>query len=138
MIELTREQVEAAKARGEARRRGPRAESAHYDAGCGWVIVRLTTGVVIGFAPRDAQGLRHATRDDLALIEVDALGLGIHFPRLDTDFYVPALREGMLGSKGWLAAQSDARQGRSKGNRKPTARLNVGDTGRCRKAGRPA
>ena len=105
MVELTREQFEAAKARGEARLRGPRAERAHYDAGRGRVIVRLTTGIEIGFAPRDAQGLQHAKRDDLAMIEVDALGLGIHFPRLDADFYVPALLKGALGSKGWMAAR---------------------------------
>ena len=42
MIELTTEQFGAAKARGEARLRGPRAESAHYDAGRDRVIVRLT------------------------------------------------------------------------------------------------
>jgi len=56
MAELTRKQFEAAKARGEARLRGPCAVSAHYDAGRGRVIIRLTTGVEIGFAPRDAEG----------------------------------------------------------------------------------
>ncbi len=45
MIELTKEEFETAKARGEARMRGPRVESAHYDAGRNRVIVRLTTGV---------------------------------------------------------------------------------------------
>ena len=65
--------------RGEERLRGPRASSAHYDAGRDRVIVRLTTGMEIGFAPRDAEGLQHATREDLAEIEVQAFGLGIHF-----------------------------------------------------------
>jgi hypothetical protein len=111
MAELTTEQFEAAKARGEARLRGPRAESAHYDAGRGRIIVRLTTGVEIGFAPQDAEGLQHAKRDELAVIEVDAFGLGIHFPQLDADFYVPALLEGVLGSKGWAAARSDVAKG---------------------------
>lgn len=108
MTELTTEQFEAAKARGEARLRGPRAESAHYDVGRGRVIVRLTTGVEICFAPQDAERLQHAKQDELAVIEVDAFGLGIHFPRLDADFYVPALLEGALGSKNWMAARSDA------------------------------
>jgi hypothetical protein len=40
--------------------RGPRAVSAQYDAGRTRVIVRSTTGVEIGFAPRDAEGLQHA------------------------------------------------------------------------------
>ena len=108
MVELTAEQFAAAQARGEARLRGPRAERAHYDAGRDRVIVRLTTGVEIGFAPRDAEGLQQASRDDLATIEVDALGLGIHFPKLDADFYVPALLEGVLGSKSWMAARLGA------------------------------
>jgi hypothetical protein len=108
MAELTREQFEAAKARGEARLRGPRAESAYHDAGRGRMIVRLTTGVEIGFAPRDAEGLQHATRDELAVIEVDAFGLGIRFPQLDADFCVPALLEGVLGSKRWMMARVKA------------------------------
>lgn len=137
MVELTTEQFEAAKARGEARLRGPRAESAHYDAGRGRVIVRLTTGVEVGFAPREAEGLQDAKRDDLAVIEVDALGLGIHFPRLDADLYVPALLEGVLGSKGWMAARSDAGKSRSKGSARPPTRRNAEDAGQRRKASRP-
>ncbi len=137
MVELTTEQFEAAKARGEARLRGPRAESAHYDAGRGRVIVRLTTGVEIGFAPREAEGLQDAKRDDLAVIEVDALGLGIHFPRLDADFYVPALLEGVLGSKSWMAARSNAVSSRNKGDARPTSRSRVEGARKCRKISRP-
>ncbi len=119
MTELTPEQFAAAKARGEERLRGPRAERAHYDAGRDRVIVRLTTGVEIGFAPRDAEGLQHASREDLATIEVEALGLGIHFPALDADLYVPALLEGVLGSKSWMAARLGAAGGRVRGGVKP-------------------
>jgi Protein of unknown function (DUF2442) len=113
MVELTTEQFEAAKARGEAHMRGPRAESAHYDAGRNRVIVRLTTGVEIGFAPRDVEGLQHASTDELKPIEVEAFGLGIHFPKLDADLYVPALLEGVLGSKRWMAARLGAAGGRA-------------------------
>jgi Protein of unknown function (DUF2442) len=82
MGELTSEEFARAKARGEARMRGLRADSAHYDAGRNRVIVRLTTGVELGFAPRDVEGLEHASVDDLKVIEVEAFGLGIHFPKL--------------------------------------------------------
>ena len=137
MAELTREQWEAAKARGDERLRGPRAVSARYDAGRGRVVVRLTTGVEIGFAPHDAEGLQHATRDDLAVIEVDALGLGIYFPRLDADLYVPALLEGVLGSQGWMAAQSDAANSRSKGSAKPGSHQIAKDAKQRRKVNHP-
>ena len=65
MAELTRKQFEAAKARGDARMQGPRAVSAHYDAGRNRVIVRLTTGVELGFAPHHVEGLQNASAADL-------------------------------------------------------------------------
>ena len=135
MAELTTEQFEAAKARGEELLQGPRAESAHYDAERDRVIVRLTTGVEIGFAPGDAQGLQQASREDLAAIEVAPFGLGIHFPRLDADFYVPALLQGMLGSRNWMAAQLGAAGGRARSTAKTAAsRANGKRGGRPRKA----
>ncbi len=135
MVELSEEEFAAAKARGEARMRGPRAESAHYDAGRNRVIVRLTTGVELGFAPRDVEGLQHASADDLKAIEVQGFGLGIHFPRLDADLYVPALLEGVLGSKRWMATQLGAAGGRVRSAAKAAAsRANGKRGGRPRRA----
>lgn len=111
MDDLTTEEFEAAKARGDALLRGPRAVSAHYDAGRHRVIVRLTTGVELGLAPRDVEGLQNATSDALKAIEIDACGLGIHFPRLDADLYVPALLAGIPGSQRWEAARRAAAEG---------------------------
>jgi hypothetical protein len=132
MVDLTTEQFEAAKARGEERMRGPRAESAHYDAGRNRVIVRLTTGVEIGFAPRDVEGLQRASTADLKAIEVEAFGLGIHFPTIDADLYVPTLLEGILGSKRWMAAQLGAAGGRTRTPAKAAASRENG-----RRGGRP-
>jgi Protein of unknown function (DUF2442) len=129
MVELDKEEFEAAKARGEARLRGPRAESAHYDAGRNRIIVRLTTGVELGFAPRDVEGLQHASTDDLKVIEVEGFGLGIHFPKLDADLYVPALLQGVLGSKQWLAAQLGAAGGRARSAAKAAASRENGKRG---------
>ena len=129
MVEMTTAEFATAKARGEARMRGPRAESAHYDAGRNRVIVRLTTGVELGFAPHDVEGLQHASGDDLKVIEVDAFGLGIHFPKLDADLYVPALLEGVLGSKRWMAAQLGAVGGRTRGAAKAAASRENGKRG---------
>ena len=135
MGELTSEEFARAKARGAARMRGPRAESAHYDAGRNRVIVRFTTGVELGFAPRDVEGLQHASVDDLKVIEVEAFGLGIHFPKLDADLYVPALLEGVLGSKRWMAAQLGAAGGRTRSAAKTAAsRANGKRGGRPRRS----
>jgi hypothetical protein len=121
MTELTEAEFVAATARGEARLSGPRAESAHYDAGRNRVIVRLTSGVELGLEPELVEGLRGASADELRDIELDAFGLGVHFPRLDADLYVPALLEGVLGSKRWMAAQLGAAGGRARSPAKATA-----------------
>jgi hypothetical protein len=135
MVKLAKEEFEAAKDRGEARLRGPRAKSAHYDAGRNRVIVRLTTGVELGFAPRDVEGLQHASADDLKVIEVEGFGLGIHFPKLDADLYVPALLQGVLGSKQSMAAQLGEAGGRSRSAAKAAAsRANGKRGGRPRRS----
>ena len=135
MAELTKAEFAAAKARGEARMLGPRAESAHYDAGRNRIIVRLTTGVELGFAPGSVEGLERASVADLKAIEVQAFGLGIHFPKLDADLYVPALLEGVLGSKRWMAERLGAAGGRIRSAAKAAAsRANGKRGGRPRRS----
>ena len=94
-----------ARARGEARLGGPRAVGARYDAGRGRVVITLSTGVELGLLPRDVEGLAGAAPDQLRAIEIEAAGLGIHFPRLDADLYLPALLDGVLGSRRWMEAR---------------------------------
>ncbi len=132
MADITPKEFREAQMRGAARLRGPLAESAHYDAGRGRLIVRLTSGVEISFPPALAEGLEHATAADLVVIEVDACGLGVHIPALDADLYVPALLEGILGSEGWMAARMGAKGGRVRSAAKTAA---VRENGR--KGGRP-
>jgi hypothetical protein len=129
MAELTKEEFVRAKSRGETRMLGPRAESAHYDAGRNRIIVRLTTGVELGFAPGNVEGLERASVDDLKVIEVEAFGLGIHFPKLDADLYVPALLEGVLGSKRWMAERLGAAGGRTRSAAKAAASRENGKRG---------
>ena len=129
MAQLTKQEFATAKSRGEARMRGPRAESARYDAGRNRVIVRLTTGVELGFAPGNVEGLERASQDDLRVIEVEAFGLGIHFPKLDADLYVPALLEGVLGSKRWMAERLGAAGGRTRSPAKAAASRENGKRG---------
>src|ERR671914_632509 len=49
--------------------RGPRAVAARYDAGRGRVIITLSTGVELGLAPRDVEGLAGASAEDLRAVE---------------------------------------------------------------------
>ena len=47
--------------------------------------------------------------------------LGVYFPWLDTDFYIPALLEGIFGSQKWMAARLGAKGGRVKSLAKSAA-----------------
>jgi hypothetical protein len=86
------------------------------------------------FSPKNAQGLEHATPTQLAAIEISPSGYGIHFPKLDADLYLPALLEGFLGSRKWMAARLGAAGGSSRSKPKAAAaRANGTLGGRPRK-----
>lgn len=111
---VTRNEFERASARGRERRRNSaHAVSARFDRQQEKVIVELSSGLTISFRPRDAQGLESARPADLTEIEISPSGLGLHFPRLDTDLYIPGLLEGFFGSRRWAAAQLGARGGKA-------------------------
>ncbi len=112
----------------------PQAVSAYYDRASGRVVVELSSKIAVSFRPEDAQGLEHAKAADLAEVEVSPSGFGIHFPRLDADFYVPALLEGFLGSRKWMAARMGEAGGKSRSKaKKAAARVNGLKGGRPRR-----
>ena len=99
-------EVEAANKRAAAHlSKTPIATAARYDRRIGRVVIELSTGLSIAFKPREAQGFEHATPAQLTKIEISPSGLGLHFPAIDADIYLPGLLEGFLGSRRWLAAQ---------------------------------
>ena len=82
----------------------PTAVGARYDRRIGRVVVALSSGLEIAFKPHDAQGLETARPAQLSAIDISPSGLGLHFPALDADLYLPALLEGFLGSRRWMAS----------------------------------
>ncbi len=119
---ITEDDVRQAEARMEARRqRTPAATAAHYDRGRGRVVIRLSTGLEVMFAPNDAQGLAGAKPDQLNPIEISPTGLGLHFPKLDADVYLPGLLEGLRGSKSWMKAVAKRKQVPRSGRTRRTA-----------------
>ncbi len=81
--------------------RGPLAISARYDTGR--IHVELNNGCAFVFPADHAQGLAGAKAIQLRAIEITAAGLGLYWPKLDTDLYVPSLVKGVLGTKEWMA-----------------------------------
>ena len=83
---------EAANARAKlTRSRFPAAKTAWYDDEKGRVVVELESGLQLSFSPKGVPGLDDASPEDLGEIVVSPSGLGLHFPKIDADVYMPAL-----------------------------------------------
>lgn len=95
------------------RERAPVVIAARYDSKVGRIVLSLSSGLDITFPPECAEGLERASSADLRAIEISPSGLGIYFPELDVDLYVPALLEGSMGSRKWMAARLGAAGGSS-------------------------
>ena len=105
---ITEHELKQAEKRMAAVREAGHAVSARYDRRRSRGVVALNTGVELAFPTRLAEGLADASPDNLADIEISPAGLGLHWPRLDADLYVPALLQGVFGSKSWMARQLGA------------------------------
>ena len=113
----------------------PKALSARYDRVSGRIVLHLSSRLDVAFSPGDAEGLEGASPAELDTIEISPSGFGIHFPKLDADLYLPALLEGFLGSKRWMAGRLGATGGRSRSAAKASAaRMNGRAGGRPKKA----
>jgi hypothetical protein len=128
--------VEKANRRAAERKAStPAATAARYDRKADRVILSLNTNLEIMFSPKNAQGLEHAKPSQLEPIEISHSGYGIHFPKLDADLYLPALLEGLLGSRKWMAARLGAQGGKARTTAKASAaRANGALGGRPRKS----
>ncbi|MGA7341310.1 MAG: DUF2442 domain-containing protein [Terracidiphilus sp.] len=111
----------------------PHAMTARYDRRVERVFIRLSTGAEVAFSPRDAQGLENALPAQLDAIEISPSGFGIHFPAVDADVYLPALLEGILGSRNWMAARTGATGGDSQSAANAAAKRNGRSRSRSRK-----
>lgn len=99
----------------------PVAVSARYDARSGRIAIKLASGLNLSFLPSHVQGLEHARPDDLRQIRIAPSGLGLHFPRLDADLYIPGLLKGLFGSERWVAAEMGKLGGRVSSRAKAAA-----------------
>ena len=132
---ITEPMLKQAEKRMAAVREAGHAVSARYDRRRLRVVITLNTGVELAFPTRLAEGLADASPENLADIEISPAGLGLHWPRLDADLYVPALLQGVFGSKSWMARQLGAEGGRSRTAAKVAAsRANGLKGGRPKKA----
>ncbi len=129
---VTDEEFGRAEARVEALPQAGHAVAARYDRRASRIVVRLNTGLELVFPPALVEGLAGAAPEDLAEIEVSPAGLGLHWPKLDADLYIPSLLQGVFGSRRWMAAQLGVAGGRARSAAKAASSRTNG-----RKGGRP-
>ena len=112
---ISEEDIEAANRRAvQTKAKHAVATKVRYDARRKRIVLHLESGVELAFAPHLAQGLEGASAADLAGAQISPSGLGLHFPALDADLYLPGLLDGLFGSRRWIAAQTDALAARPK------------------------
>jgi hypothetical protein len=109
--------------------RVPRAVSVHYDPKTRHIVIHLSSKLIVAFSPRDVEGLEEARPSQLSKVEISPSGFGIHFPAVDADLYVPALLEGFLGSRTWMASRLGQLGGRSSSKAKKAASRTNGRLG---------
>lgn len=101
---VTDQAFEQANARAKQRlAQGPVATHVEYDPSRHRLTIALNSGLELGISPDLVEGLADASPAALAQIEISPSGLGLYFPELDADVYIPPLLEGILGSPRWMA-----------------------------------
>lgn len=102
----------------------PRAVAVRYDAVEDAVIVGFDNGNSLHVLRGNLQGLANATVDQLNDVIIEGPGTGLHWPRLDVDHYVPALLEGVFGTRRWMSDLGRKGGARTSDAKSAAARVN--------------
>lgn len=138
-MDITDTEFLQANRQGAARQAAfPAAVAVRYDRRIARVVISLASKLEISFAPRDVPALAQATPSSLAEAQISPSGLGIHFPLLDADLYLPALLEGFLGSQRWAAATNGKKGGQARSSAKSAAARENGKLGGRPRKAKPA
>lgn len=101
--ELSEAMIAKAFAAGEKDLERPRAKSVRYDAERTRLVIELVSGAILDIALPMTERLSKATAGERSAMELTPFGLGIHWPLVDEDLYVPRLVERYTVSLGRTA-----------------------------------
>lgn len=73
--------------------------AARYDRRIGRIVIQLSSRLDISVRPRDFESFERAHPSNVDSIEITPSGLGLHFPELDADIYLPSLFEDVFGTR---------------------------------------
>ncbi|MHB8148365.1 MAG: DUF2442 domain-containing protein [Vulcanimicrobiaceae bacterium] len=134
-VDVTDAEIDLAIARGkvweEQHQYRPRAVAAEYRPKDDILAITLASGVQLLMPRKLLQGLENADPRDVAKVDIDDFGEGLHWESLDVDHYVPSLIEGVFGNRRWMS-EIGKRGGAVRSDAKARAARKNG-----RKGGRP-
>lgn len=127
---ISEDELKKANERGKALLKTiPLAKEVVFEPESNYLRILLSNDVILLVPTQIIQGLENARPEQLTKIEIYPKGLGIHFPALDADVYIPALLQGFTGSEKWMASQMGRNGGRSKSKAKSEAARQNGKLG---------
>lgn len=132
MVEISDAELAAAKERWQEERAGcPIPVAVRFDTASARVIVDFSNGASFMFPPRALEGLQDATLEQLG--DVQILGeTGLHWEKLDVDYTISGLMNGIFGGRAFMEAQRRGGQSRSEA-KAAASRANGVKGGRPRK-----
>lgn len=92
-FEMTEAMLAVASAAGEKELALPRAKAVRYDAPRVRLLIELVSGATLDIPLPMTERLSEASERERSAMEVTPFGLGIHWPLVDEDLYVPRLVE---------------------------------------------
>jgi hypothetical protein len=112
------------------------------------IILRMSDGSIHGIPKSRLEQLSNVADEVASSVEITENGLGVRWPDLDLDMYVPSLLQGIYGTRVWMsslgrvggkvrsqAKQNAARINGLKGGR-PLKHVDKYDSGSCLSSGR--
>jgi hypothetical protein len=115
--------------RQEIRASNPVAKRVTYDRRKRVVVISFSNGMALTIPPASVEGLADAPESALSSVEIEGGGLSLHWPKIDVDLFLPALLQGVTGSRAWMAAQLGKKGGTAKSEAKIAASRRNGQSG---------
>lgn len=105
-MSITSENLNAANCRGATKKAVYSAlRSVRLDARSKRLVFSLSSGLDLVFSPESVPEFEGASTANLTDYQISPSGLGVYFPKLDIDLYLPSLLSNFMGSKHWLASE---------------------------------
>ena len=134
---ISEKDVAQAESRMGAVRHPGYATRARFDSRRRRIVIGLESGLEITLPADMIEGLQGASQDELSSIEISPNGLGLHWPALDADVYVPALMNGVFGTARFMSESITAQAMGARGGRSRSAPKSDAARRNGQKGGRP-